>query len=475
MSVEWAFSSLTELARGLSERRYSARELTEHFLGRIERANAKLHAFTEVYSEEAVAQATAADRQRASGMSLGPLHGLPIAVKDICDIQGRIGMVGSKAWETRRGKVTSTAVARLLTAGMVVLGKTHMVEFAFGGWGTNPLLGTPWNPWDLSRHRVPGGSSSGSGVAVSAGLAPAAIGSDTGGSVRLPAAFNGIVGLKTSSGLISLYGTFPFSKTLDTIGPLTRSVPDAALLLGALAGQDLHDPGTCGAPAVVLPDLDAPNVMGMRVALMVEEQWPERVAPAVHRAWHDAVHILRQLGAVVTERVMPFEFSKLAHLCGQLIASEAYATHRAYIEDERLAIGPQVRARIVAGRQVSENDYFKLRENQRRAAAQFVDWMGDSDVMLAPVVSIPAIPVDEIDENIALTAFTRPANYLGACAMALPAGFSPDGLPVAIQLLAKPFDEQALLRLGAAYERVTGWSRRSPLLDKLFARTDTSS
>src|SRR4029077_4778303 len=178
--------TLAELSAGLAAKRFSSREITDALLGRIAKGNDKVHAFTEVYAKEAKALAGAADTARASGFPLGPLHGLPVAYKDLCDIAGKIGTGGSKMFESRVASETSNTVERLTAAGMVPLGKLHMVEFAFGGWGTNPLMGAPWNPWDLATHRVPGGSSSGTGVAVAARLAPAGIGSDTGGSVRIP-------------------------------------------------------------------------------------------------------------------------------------------------------------------------------------------------------------------------------------------------------------------------------------------------
>ena len=291
--------------------------------------------------------AEAADRVRRSGWPVGPLHGLPIAVKDLCDIEGKLGAVGSKAWSARRGTTTATVVERLIAAGMIVLGKTHMVEFAFGGYGTNPLCGTPWNPWDLTTHRVPGGSSSGSGVAVAAGLAPAAIGSDTGGSVRIPAAFNGIVGLKTTFGRISLHGCFPLSTTLDSIGPMTRTVGRCRQpCWRSWPGHDGRDPNTSQAPALSMPDLQAPEVRGLRVVVLPDSQLPGPVDPAVRSAYAEAVRVFRALGVSVEERPFPFSFEELTVRNGELICAEAYAIHRAYIEDESLAIGPAVRARV---------------------------------------------------------------------------------------------------------------------------------
>src|SRR3990170_3168574 len=212
----------------------SSGELVEQFLSRIEKHGEKLHAFVSVYADEASRAAHAADEAVAAGYRLGPLHGVPIAVKDIVDIEGRVTTGGSKVWEKRVSPRTATLVQRLVRAGMIVIGKTHSVEFAMGSFGTNQHMGTPWNPWDLGTLRAPGGSSSGTGVAVAAALAPCGIGTDTGGSVRIPAAWCGIVGLKPTIGRVSVEGVLPLAHTLDTPGPLCRDVEDAALLFNVL-------------------------------------------------------------------------------------------------------------------------------------------------------------------------------------------------------------------------------------------------
>ena len=241
--------TLAELAAGLAAKRFSSREIADALLGRIAKANDKLHAFTEVYAKEAKAMADAADTARASGFPLGPLHGLPVAYKDLCDIAGKIGTGGSKMFEKRVATETSNTVERLTAAGMVPLGKLHMVEFAFGGWGTNPLMGAPWNPWDLKTHRTPGGSSSGTGVAVAARLAPAGIGSDTGGSVRIPSRLQRP---GRPQGHVRPHRPCTarccLSWTLDSIGPMARCVEDCALMLNALAAPDPRDPTTLGQP-----------------------------------------------------------------------------------------------------------------------------------------------------------------------------------------------------------------------------------
>ena len=344
--------TLTELAAGLSAKKFSSREIVDALLARIEKADGKLHAFTEVYAKEARALADAADTARASGFPLGPLHGLPIAYKDLCDIKGRIGTGGSKMWEKRVATETSNTVERLTAAGMVPLGKLHMVEFAFGGWGTNPLMGAPWNPWDLKTHRTPGGSSSGTGVAVAARLAPAGIGSDTGGSVRIPCAFNGLVGLKVTFGRISLHGTMLLSWTLDSIGPMARSVEDCALLLNALAAPDPRDPTTLDQP---LEDFTAAtkggSIEGMRIALPDTKQLPDFVHPDVIAGLAGGGADLREprrhrRGGASARRGS----STWRSAAGTISTSEMFSLHRDWIEDKSKPIGDGVRGRALLGK-----------------------------------------------------------------------------------------------------------------------------
>src|SRR2546427_688138 len=219
-TIDPVWATVAELSRAFGARTLSPVDAVEALIGRIRRRNPALHAYMRVYEADARLAAEAADKAIRAGHRVGPLHGVPIALKDLVDLEGRVTTGGSKVWAERVSKVTATLAERLFAAGMIVLGKTHTVEFAMGSWGTNTHMGTPRNPWDLKVHRTPGGSSSGSGVAVAAGLAPVAIGTDTGGSVRIPAAWNGIVGLKVTAGRISTYGVLPLSSTLDTPGPL---------------------------------------------------------------------------------------------------------------------------------------------------------------------------------------------------------------------------------------------------------------
>jgi aspartyl-tRNA(Asn)/glutamyl-tRNA(Gln) amidotransferase subunit A len=460
--------TLAELSAGLAAKRFSSREIVDTLLARIVKADGKLHAFTEVYTKEARALADAADKARTSGFPLGPLHGLPIAYKDLCDIAGRIGTGGSKMFADRVATETSNTVERLTAAGMVPLGKLHMVEFAFGGWGTNPLMGAPWNPWDLATHRVPGGSSSGTGVAVAARLAPAGIGSDTGGSVRIPSAFNGLVGLKVTYGRIGLSGTILLSWTLDSIGPMARSVEDCALLLNALAAPDPRDPTTLGQPLEDFTLATRPgSIEGMRVALPDTKQLPTFMNPDVVKAWQAAARTFESLGATVEAVRLPDWYFDLSRPAGTIIASEAYSLHREYIEDTAKAIGPGVRSRTQAARSFVPGAYAEELRAMAARRREFAQWFAAHDAVLLPTMAIPAIPLSEVDEASPIPGYlTRPANYLGLCGLAMPSGQSA-GLPIGIQIVGKPFAERDVLRLGKAFQDATDFHRRAPDLSSL--------
>jgi len=463
MSID-PFASLAALSAMLARGEASALELAETYLERIRRLDPALHAYVHVDETLARRHARAADERRAGGLRLGPLDGVPVALKDLLEVEGFPTGVGSALWPQRTSATTATVVRHLLAAGMVPLGKTHMVEFAFGTWGTNPHLGTPWNPWDLAVHRVPGGSSSGSGVAVAAGLAPAAIGSDTGGSVRIPAALNGITGLKTSGGLVSTEGAFPLSTTLDTIGPMTRSAADAALLAAAMLGEG----ESARAFAALAAAEPAPSLAGVRIAVLPADQFPVAVEPDVMAAVEAAAGVLRALGAEVAERRFPFDFDDLMRRNGQLTAAEAWSVHRAYAEDERLPLGPGVRRRLLGGKAITAADYIDALAHRRAARRQWIDWMQSFDALLTPTVPMAACPVEAVDETTTpMASFTRAGNYLDTCALSLPAGFSGQGLPVGAQLLGRPGTDAALLRIGIAFQHITDWHRRTPDLASL--------
>ena len=457
--------TLAEQAELLRRGECLSREIVDAHLARIELLDSRLHAFVEVYGCEARQLAEGADRARAARLPLGPMHGLPICLKDLCDIAGRIGTVGSCMWGARRADATSATVERLLAAGMIPLGKTHMVEFAFGAWGTNPLMGAPWNPWDPVCHRVPGGSSSGTAVAVAAGLAPAGIGSDTGGSVRIPSAFNGLVGLKVTYGRIGLHGTGLLSWTLDSIGPLARSVEDCAQLLRILAAPDPRDAATLAQPPLDLPlKFEADGLHHLRIALPERAQLPEFTHPAVLEAWTGAARMLEKLGAQIVPARLPEWFFELARKTGTIIASEGFSLHRSHIEDMDQPIGEAVRARMLSARTLAPGEYAETLRIMAERRRIFGEWFRRFDAILLPTVAVPAPPLDNIDEASPVPSyFTRPVNYLGLSALALPAGLH-EGLPLSIQIVGKPFAERQILEIGKCYQDETGFNKLRPNL-----------
>jgi aspartyl-tRNA(Asn)/glutamyl-tRNA(Gln) amidotransferase subunit A len=462
---EPAWMSLGELARELEGRTRSSREIVTAYLDRIAALDGRLHAFIDVYRDDALAAAAQADSERAAGRVCGPLHGLPIAIKDLVHIRGRMTTAGSRARPYGIANESATAWERLSAAGMIALGKTHLVEFAFGGWGRNAPMGAPWNPWDTRTHRVAGGSSSGSAVAVAAGLAPAAVGSDTGGSIRIPSGLCGLTGLKPTYGLVSLAGVFPLALTLDSVGPLARNAEDVALLTAAMAGADPRDPATLTAPAVDFAAAisGAPDIRGKRITALAVEQFPWPAMPDVLRVRNDAIAVLRSLGASVEESRVPVDFEDVMVKSGRIIAFEAYARHAAYIEDATLPFDPWVRKRMLAGKVISAADHADLLSAHERAAAAFADWMRGRDALLTPTLPITATPVSEVDEaTTPLAAFTRAGNYLRACALSLPAGFSADRLPIGVQLMGAPFADATLVLLGRAFQTATDWHRQAP-------------
>jgi aspartyl-tRNA(Asn)/glutamyl-tRNA(Gln) amidotransferase subunit A len=454
--------SVTDLSRLLQAREHSPVEAVDAFLARIAQHEPKLHAFVEVYGDEARLAAQGAEAAIRSGHSVGPLHGIPIALKDLVELEGRVVTGGCEAWKERRSTGTATLARKLLAQGMIVIGKTHTVEFAMGGWGTNSLRGTPWNPWDLQRARTPGGSSSGSGVAVAAGLVPWAVGTDTGGSVRLPSSWCGITGLKTTIGRVSTHGVLPLSPTLDTPGPMARSVEDAALLYAAMQGEDPLDPRTRGVrftdPAPTLRR----GVRGLRLARMPDAE-RAFASTDVLAAYDRSLLELDRLGAEIVDVTLPFRFADVALANLRIMAAESYALYQALVDDAQAPLDPHVRPRIAAGRGLSATEYLQALAGREAMKLQFARAMEGADALLTPTTMTTALPLEEVDQSQAPAHYTRFANFLDLCALALPNGFAADGLPTSLQVVCRGFDEATALRIGWAYQAATEWHRRSPL------------
>jgi aspartyl-tRNA(Asn)/glutamyl-tRNA(Gln) amidotransferase subunit A len=445
----------------IAARRLSSCEVVEALLARIAAGDRKLHAFVEIYADEARLAAEAADKAIAAGHSIGPLHGVPIALKDLIEIEGRVTTGGSEVWRDRRSAYTATLAKRLIGGGMIVLGKTHTVEFAMGGWGTNQHCGTPWNPWDPVVARTPGGSSSGTGVAVAACMAPWGIGTDTGGSVRLPASWCGLTGLKTTIGRVSTYGILPLSPSLDTPGPMARSVEDAALLYRAIEGPDAADPRTLGRPPAGSLSTLRRRVRGLKLARMPEIE-RDHVAAEVLNAYDTALEVLARLGAEIVSIELPRRFADYTDLTGRIIAAESYFLVGDLVDDLSLPIDAAVRPRIAAGRGVSARDYLRALREQAEAKAAFAIALGDADALLTPTTATAAIPLDTVDQGATPAHFTRFVNALELCALALPDGFTAAGLPLSLQIVCRGYDEETALRVGWAYQRATDWHQRRP-------------
>jgi aspartyl-tRNA(Asn)/glutamyl-tRNA(Gln) amidotransferase subunit A len=446
-----------EIAAG----RLSPVDIVAALLARIAAQDGKLHAFVEVYGDDARLAAEAADKAIRSGHRVGPLHGLPIALKDLVEIEGRVTTGGSQVWQDRRSAYTATLAKRLIGAGMIILGKTHTVEFAMGGWGTNQHRGTPWNPWDPALARTPGGSSSGTGVAVAACMAPWGIGTDTGGSVRLPASWCGLSGLKTTIGRVSTYGILPLSPTLDTPGPMARSVEDAALLYQAIEGPDPMDGRSLGRPpAGPLPAMRR-GVRGLKLARMPAAE-RDHVAAEVLNAYDAALEVLARLGAEIVAPALPRRFADYTRLTGHIIGAEAYFLVGELIDNMSLPIDEAVRARIATGRNVSARDYLGALREQAEARAEFAAALGDADALLTPTTLTAAVPLDAVDQSTTPAHFTRFVNALELCALAIPDGFTAGGLPLSLQIACRGYDEATALRIGWAYQQTTDWHERRP-------------
>src|SRR5687768_3566069 len=464
-----AFQTITELAARLRAREVTAVTLTEQSLERIHALDGRLHAFIALTAERARAQARAADLALQAGVDLGPLHGIPFAVKDLYDVAGVATTAGTRLLADNIARADAMAVRRLTSAGMVLIGKTHTVQFAFSGIGINHDQGTPHNPWHASAH-APGGSSSGSGVAVGAGLVPMALGTDTGGSIRIPAALCGTVGLKTTVGRISRAGVYPLSWTLDSVGPLTRSVEDAALVYQALQGVDTEDETTTGVGAAdVLVGLRS-GVKGLRLAF-AESVFFDGVAPEVDKAVRATGDVFRSLGAHVDGMQVPEATEAFGEQRRVLfIAAEGCAVNARLLDERFKDLDPVVAHRMIAGRTLSAPDYFAVMRQWAALRRRLRHTLADVDALLVPTTMAPARPVAAIDatpeayaeHNLKYLRNTALGNILNLCAVTVPCGLSRDGLPIGLMVYAKPFDEAMALRVAYAYEQAAQWRARRP-------------
>jgi len=459
--------NLQEIAKALRKRTISSVELVSDSLRRIAALDPKLKAFITVTAELAQSQGLQADQELADGRDRGPLHGVPVAVKDVFCTQGIRTTCGSKLFAGHIPKHDAAVVERLFAAGAVMVGKTNMHELAYGVTSANPHFGTVRNPWGLDR--IAGGSSGGSGSAVAAGLVPMAMGSDTGGSVRIPASFCGTVGLKPSFGRVSRYGVLPLDFSLDHMGPLTQCVRDAALTLNVLAGFDPRDETSSRRPvAPYLPSVPI-AVHGLRIGLP-ENFYFERVSPSIADAVRRAARLAEEAGAVVVSLRVP-EVAQLNTIGRIILLSEASATMERYLH-RREDFGPDVLALLDQGRLLPATDYINAQRVRRVLQQEFEAVWKKVDCLITPTTPTSApkigqsmIDLDgEEDVRIASTRLARGVNVLGLPALSLPCGFDETGLPIGLQIIGPSFQEALILRVGAALEDALGLTQRRPLL-----------
>ncbi len=461
--------SIAEAAERIRGRQLSPVELTRAYLDRIQRLNGDFHAYITPLPSEALAAAASAEQAIGRGEYRGPLHGIPIALKDLIMTRGIRTTCGSQILKDWVPETDATVYRRLMEAGAILLGKLNLHEFAYGPTGVNPHYGTPRNPW--GGDRIPGGSSSGSGVAVRADLCAGALGSDTGGSVRIPASLCGIVGLKPTYGRVSRAGVIPLAWSLDHIGPMTRTVTDAALLLQVLAGRDPSDPSTAETP---VPDYRAAlsgEVRGLRLGIP-KTLFFERLDAEVRAAVLAAARALGDLGAAVEEIPLP----KMAHAgpaVFAIISAEAMAYHERYLKTRPAEYGADVRTRLLTGQFLLATQYLKAQRARQLIRAELDAALSRVDALLIPTTPIPApriedrtVTVDGVTEDARawLTRCTRPVNLTGHPALSVPCGLTAEGLPIGLQLVGRHFNEGMLLRIGAAYEAVSPLRDRRPPL-----------
>jgi aspartyl-tRNA(Asn)/glutamyl-tRNA(Gln) amidotransferase subunit A len=459
--------TLTEAASLVAARHLSSVELTAAHLQRIETVDQGLNAFITVMSDDAMRDAHAADAAVARGDALGPLHGLPIALKDLFDLRGGRTTAGSKFFETRTAAADAAVVERLRAAGAVILGKLNMHEWALGVTNDNPHFGACANPWDLQR--ISGGSSGGCAAALAGEVCLGALGSDTGGSIRIPASLCGIVGLKPTFGRVSLREVIPLSWNLDHAGPMARRVRDAARLLQVIAGYDAADPYCANVPVDdYVRELDG-GITGWQVGVVAASSLGD-VESEVEVAIHAGVQVLKNLGASVHEVELP-TLLEAARANGLMTTADAAVFHHERLERAPDDFGADVLARLRRGASYAQREYVQARRTQtvlrRQLQSLFRSSGGAYDVLVLPTTPIVAplrSGLDAVATAATLTRLTAPFNLTGLPALSLPCGFTAAGLPIGVQIVGAPWEERRILRAGDAYEQATTWHQRQPPL-----------
>jgi len=457
------YLSITEVAAGIRQKDFSSVELTKACLERINAIDAKLYSFITVTADLALQQAEQADLELRSGKDRGSLHGVPIALKDLYATKGIRTTCHSAVLEHWIPDHDATTVTKLRDAGTILLGKLGMHEFAFGGPSVDAPFPAVNNPWNTAH--IPGGSSSGSGAALAAGLCYGALGSDTGGSIRTPSSHCGVVGLKPTYGRVSRYGVIPLSWSLDHAGPMARSVEDCAILLQAIACYDAKDPASAN---VAVPDFRAglkDGIKGIRVGVP-RAHWFDKnkgTDPQTETVFNEALRVLENLGAVVVEiDGLPFSIARKANQT--ILIAEAYAYHEKTLQSTPEKFGSSVRRRMLEGAFLRAADYITAQRARSELNEQIRANFSRVDVFATPAAPRPpeAFATMDPNEQNLRPSFTNPFNLTGLPAISVPCGFTQGELPVGLQIVAQPFEESVALRVAYAFEQATEWHKRRP-------------
>ncbi len=459
--------TIAELAPQIQSGKISPVELVRQTLDRIAALQPKLNAYVTVTAEWALKQAQLEEQEIRAGRYRSRLHGIPFAAKDLFYTKGIRTTVGSKIFADFEPSYDAAAVDRLYQAGAILVGKAGLHEWAYGITSNNPHFGTIRNPWD--PERIPGGSSGGSAAAVSAEMCHFSLGSDTGGSIRIPAAFCGVVGLKATFGRISRHGVFPLGFSLDHIGPFATTVEDAAFVYQTISGADSRDDSIVDRPVDAAVLTQHPRLTSKKVGVP-RNFYFEKLHPDVEAATRKALTVFESLGASLVDIEVPDmeEYSAIARL---ILLAEASSVHARRLEERRQDFGDDVRSLLDQGRFILATDYLNAQRQRRHLAEKFRDLLSRVDVVATPAVSVPAPKIgqktlqvggEEQEVRIAVTRIPRALNLTGLPLLTLPCGFSSEGLPIGLQLIGSAFDEKQLLEIGHAYEQSTEWHKRRP-------------
>jgi aspartyl-tRNA(Asn)/glutamyl-tRNA(Gln) amidotransferase subunit A len=466
-SQELHYLTISEAADLISQKQLSPVELVEAHLQRIESTEPSLNSFITLLAEDAKASAKTAEQEIQAGNYRGPLHGIPIGLKDLYYTKGIRTTIGSKILRDFVPDYDATVTERFADAGAILMGKLQMHEFALGATSVNPHDGPAHNPWDIDS--ITGGSSGGSGSAVGSGQVMGALGSDTGGSIRIPAGLCGIVGLKPTFGRVSRRGVFPLSFSLDTVGPMTRSTRDAALIMNVISGYDSRDQSSANVADEDFTALLGNSISGLKIGIP-DEFFYDVIESEVAEAMCVATGMLQELGATVERVSIPVLNHSLA-ISSTILVTEAAEVHIDNLKNRPQDIGGDVRGRLQAGALTSAQDYLKAQRARTEFNNQMAEVMERYDILVAPSVPTGATKIDQTHIEISgqqvnalalMSRLTRPFNICGYPTTSVPAGFTSTGMPIGMQIAGRPFEDATVLQVTHAYEQATEWHNRRP-------------